>query len=71
MNELLLTNVIKKKIDDMCNKFKYSKDALKILNGNFPDDPKQKIENCADEWSKKQVTTAGLVNYYKAYYNSF
>ena len=44
------------------------KDALKILNGNFPDDPKQKIENCADEWSKKQVTTAGLVNYYKAYY---
>ena len=47
------------------------KDALKILNGNFPDDPKQKIENCADEWSKKQVTTAGLVNYYKAYYNSF
>ena len=45
-------------------------DALKILVKNFPDDPKQKIENCADEWSKKQVTTSGLVNYYKAYYNS-
>ena len=46
-------------------------DALKILVKNFPDDPKQKIENCAEEWASKQVTTAGLVNYYKAYNNSF
>tara|TARA_B100001113_G_scaffold46468_1_gene33114 strand:- start:74 stop:232 length:159 start_codon:yes stop_codon:yes gene_type:complete len=45
--------------------------ALKILLGNFPNHPRQKIENCADEWSKKQVTTAGLVKYYEAYYNSF
>ena len=24
---------------------------------------------CADEWCKKQVSTNGLVSYYKAYYN--
>ena len=27
------------------------------------------IYACADEWSKKQVSTNGLVSYYKAYYN--
>ncbi len=37
MNELLLTNVIKKKMDDLCNKFKDSKDALKILNDYIDD----------------------------------
>ena len=26
------------------------------------------IYECADDWCSKQVTTAGLVNYYKAYY---
>ncbi len=26
------------------------------------------IYECADEWSSKQVTTAGLVAYFKAYY---
>ena len=28
----------------------------------------QSIYECADDWCSKQVTTAGLVNYYKAYY---
>ena len=41
--------------------------AFKILYKNFGQD--DAIYKCADEWSKKQVTTAGLVNYYKAYYN--
>ena len=27
------------------------------------------IYACADEWCRKQVTTNGLVSYYKAYYN--
>ncbi len=27
------------------------------------------IYSCADEWCKKQVSTNGLVSYYKAYYN--
>ena len=30
----------------------------------------QSIYECADDWCSKQVTTAGLVNYYKAYYLS-
>jgi len=29
----------------------------------------QAIYACADEWCKKQVSTNGLVSYYKAYYN--
>ena len=41
--------------------------AIKILYKNFGQD--DTIYTCADEWCKKQVTTAGLVNYYKAYYN--
>ena len=27
------------------------------------------IYECADDWCSKQVTTAGLVNYYEAYYS--
>ena len=27
------------------------------------------IYECADEWVSKQVTSAGIVSYYKAYYN--
>ena len=41
--------------------------AIKILYKNFGQD--DTIYTCADEWCRKQVTTAGLVNYYKAYYN--
>ena len=41
--------------------------AIKILYKNFGQD--DAIYTCADEWCKKQVTTNGLVNYYKAYYN--
>tara|TARA_B100000287_G_scaffold11663_1_gene11879 strand:+ start:567 stop:782 length:216 start_codon:yes stop_codon:yes gene_type:complete len=27
------------------------------------------IYECADEWVQKQVTSNGIVSYYKAYYN--
>jgi len=27
------------------------------------------IYECADEWSRKQVLSNGVVSYYKAYYN--
>tara|TARA_B100001996_G_scaffold79791_1_gene58819 strand:+ start:119 stop:340 length:222 start_codon:yes stop_codon:yes gene_type:complete len=46
---------------------KVKEQAIKILYKNFGQD--DAIYTCAEEWSKKQVTTAGLVNYYKAYYN--
>ena len=35
-------------------------------NGKYSN---QSIYECADDWCSKQVTTNGLVNYYKAYYN--
>ena len=40
--------------------------VLRILLSKF--DENKSIYECADDWCSKQVTTAGLVNYYKAYY---
>ena len=47
---------------------KVRKEALSILMKEFDDN--KVIYACAEEWSKKYVTTAGLVSYCKAYYNS-
>ena len=46
--------------------------ALLILFKNFGkgDYSNQSIYECADDWCSKQVTTSGLVNYYKAYYTN-
>ena len=40
--------------------------ALAILYRKYGND--QSIYECADEWVSKQVTTNGIVDYYKAYY---
>ncbi len=29
------------------------------------------IYECADEWCSKQVTTSGLISYFKAYYGQY
>ena len=43
--------------------------ALLILLKEFGGEKNNKaIYNCAEDWCKKQVTTNGLVSYYKAYY---
>ena len=44
--------------------------VLLLLFKNFGDGKysNQSIYECADDWCSKQVTTNGLVNYYKAYY---
>ena len=46
--------------------------VLLILFKNFGngDYSNKSIYECADDWCSKQVTTNGLVNYYKAYYTS-
>ena len=46
--------------------------VLLILFKNFGngDYSNQSIYLCADDWCKKQVSTNGLVSYYKAYYTS-
>ena len=45
--------------------------VLLILFKNFGtgDYSNQSIYECADDWCSKQVSTNGLVSYYKAYYN--
>jgi len=50
-------------------KLKFRQQVLAILMKNF--DNNKVIYACADDWCEKQVTTSGLVNYCKAYYNSF
>ncbi len=55
-------------------KLKLRAECLKILlktygNINIKEvTPTRAIYECADEWCSKQVTTAGLVAYFKAYY---
>ena len=49
-------------------KMKLRQETLSILMKNFDDN--KSIYECADEWVSKQVTTAGLVSYYKAYYTT-
>ena len=51
-------------------KLKLREETLKILLHNFPDTLNMKsIYECADEWCRKQVTTNGLINYYRTYYD--
>ena len=50
---------------------KLRQETLKILLKNFGNThTNRSIYECADDWCSKQVTTSGLVNYYKAYYNN-
>ena len=53
-------------------KLEFRQQVLLILFKNFGtgDYSNQSIYECADDWCGKQVTTAGLVKYYEAYYTS-
>ena len=46
--------------------------VLLLLFKNFGDGKysNQSIYECADDWCSKQVSTNGLVSYYKAYYTT-
>ena len=50
---------------------KFRQDVLKILMGNFPDTSPRYIYECANEWCSKQVTSSGIVGYFKAYYGKY
>jgi len=41
--------------------------VIQILYRQFGN--RDDIYECADEWIEKQVTSQGIVSYYKAYYN--
>ena len=48
---------------------KLREETLGILLKNFGSSNNNiGIYECADDWCSKQVTTSGLVSYYKAYY---
>ena len=50
--------------------FKVRQNSLRLLMTKFgQSNPAQSIYECAHDWSSKQVTTNGLVNYFKTYYN--
>ena len=50
--------------------FKVRQNSLRLLMAKFgQSNPAQSIYECAHDWSSKQVTTNGLVNYFKTYYN--
>ncbi len=52
------------------SQFKVRQDSLRILMSKFgQSNPAKSVYECAHEWSCKQVTTNGLVNYYDTYYN--
>ena len=54
----------------MMPKEKLRQETLKILIKEFGATHSSRgIYECAEEWCRKQVTTSGLVSYYKAYYN--
>ena len=46
--------------------------VLAILLKNFGDTASNRaIYECADEWCSKQVTSNGLINYFKTYYTKY
>ena len=46
--------------------------TLLLLLKNFANTHTNKaIYECADDWCSKQVTTNGLVSYFKAYYGKY
>ena len=60
---------------DWDSKLKLRSEALSILLKKYGDiKPGAKyslraIYECADEWTEKQVTTSGIVDYFRAYFS--
>ena len=53
-------------------KLKLRQDVLKILMSKYGHEGNNKaIYECADEWVEKYVSSAGVVDYYNAYKQSF
>ena len=53
-------------------KLKLRQDVLKILMSKYGHEGNNKaIYECADEWVGKYLISAGVVDYYKAYKQSF
>ena len=56
---------------DRMPKEKLRAQTLKILLKEFGSTSSNKaIYECAEEWTRRQPTTSGLVSYFKAYYTT-
>ena len=54
------------------NQLKLRREVLKILMNKYGHENNNKaIYECADEWVEKYVISAGVVDYYNAYKQSF
>ena len=55
----------------MMSKEKLRQETLTILLKEFGSTHSSKaIYDCAEEWTRRQPTTSGLVSYFKAYYTT-
>ena len=56
---------------EMMSKEKLRQETLTILLKEFGTTYSSKaIYDCAEEWTRRQPTTSGLVSYFKAYYTT-
>ena len=54
------------------NQLKLRREVLKILMSKYGHENNNRaIYECADEWAEKYVISAGVVDYYNAYKQSF
>ena len=67
-----LYNILEKVVNMTEAQLKLRKEVLTILMSKYDHENNPKaIEVCADEWVEKYVISAGVVDYYNAYKQSF
>ena len=67
-----LWNILERVVNMTEKQLKLRKEVFKILTKKYGHENNPKaIEVCADEWVSKYVISAGVVDYYNAYKQSF
>ena len=67
-----LWNILERVVNMTEKQLKLRKEVFKILTKKYGHENNPKaIEVCADEWVEKYVISAGVVDYYNAYRQSF
>ena len=67
-----LWNILERVVNMTEKQLKLREEVLKILTKKYGHEGNNKaIYECADEWASKYVISAGVVDYYNAYKQSF
>ena len=67
-----LWNILERVVNMTEKQLKLREEVLKILTKKYGHEGNNKaIYECADEWVEKYVISAGVVDYYNAYKQSF